>query len=1161
MSVEFTKDQQDAVNAEGGILVSAAAGSGKTEVLTARVIRKLTDSKNPVSADRLLIVTFTNAAAAEMRSRIEKKLFDLCAKEPQNTNLIRQKHLIGSADICTIDSFCINLVRENFEKCGVEPDFKVSDGSEMLSESAFILDTITDKQIAENSQAFNKLLELTGCEYDDRELKNLVKELYLYSRQLPFPDSFFEKLVLPYKQKLCKEHPWYIAAKSLAGEALNSMNETVIRMSDTAQYLAVSADKCDNYVKSLAVNFDKLKCEYEVFDFDKFRETLYSFNVESIRLSSNDGTGGERFKSERKKFINKLDTLKALFSESTDEINSFNASVLPSVELLVDLIKEYEAELLAAFKEKNKLAFYHTEQMALELLCALDENGNISLTEEAKSYIGRYEEVMVDEFQDVNDLQNMLFDIISDGGKKLFVVGDIKQSIYRFRGSNLNNFSDKKKTYIPIGSAADDGKKKIILSDNFRSRIGICEFVNFMFLNLMTSKTGQISYDEEERLNPAAEYSPDNRINTELLIVDKGEADEAGLYEYESSAIAEYIKNAVNEKMQITDKNGEMRDISYGDFCILLDKMSIKSPVLVKALSDNGIPVSLCNEAFCKTPEISLMLSLLTVLDNPARDVELLTVMMSPIYGFTADEIALMRANQKDGDIYKTVIIAANSGNEKAKNFLFSLSKLRNSMAILPLDKLIMKLINDMGLLAIVSAGTNGKQRRSNLLSLPSFAEDFKYSSVSEFIKHITSLPENSFKTDAKHTDFVSVMSMHKSKGLQFPVCILSDLSSRINNEDSISPIVFSEKSGIGFRYFDESEKLYNQNLGRKIISKQIFGENIEEKLRLLYVAATRAKEKLVMVSAIKNSYQTLNRIAESIENKTVNPEFVRSSSSLGDLVLACCLLHPDGDALRDLGEINLMPQDTESRLSVKIADCSIKDRGEELKNETVFANNELKTKIEENLSYVYPFEELSSVISKTSVSAVAKSAESEEYYFSDRPSFMNENGMSSAKRGTAIHTVMQFMEFSNNPDVEAEIERLTEWQFITEQQAKCADVKKIEAFFASPLYKRILNANFVKREMRFLTKLPAQRIDENVNPEFADTPVIVQGAVDLLFDEDDGMVVVDFKTDRVKNAEDLKNTYGEQLNIYSEACEKILGKPVKQRIIYSFELNSSTEV
>ncbi|MCQ2454703.1 MAG: helicase-exonuclease AddAB subunit AddA [Clostridia bacterium] len=1151
---KFTDKQILAIEKECPILVSAAAGSGKTAVLTERVIRKLTNPVSPVWADKLLIVTFTNAAAAEMRERIEKRLYEECAKAPNDKFLKKQKQKLNNADICTIDSFCINLVRENFEKCKIEPNFKVSDGSEMKSVCDNILTEIIDRELENNRETIDSLLEITGTEFDDSALKGLIRELYNYSELLPFPENFLDNLALPFKNKFDDIHPWAVAAKEISKDAFGQMQKCLEKMGDCVLYIENNPEKCDAYVKALSQSFEDLKSEFDTLSFDDLREKLYAFAVPDLRGFNESGPIWETFKTNKASLSANLKYVKEIYSETAEEIEQKNKKMLPAIMLLISLVKDYRDLTFEAFCNENRLSFSQTSQLALKILCSKDDKGNLLLTSEAEEYLSRYDEVFVDEYQDVNDLQNMLFDILSDKSRKLFVVGDIKQSIYRFRGSNLNNFLSKKKTYVPVENTSDEDKKKIILADNFRSRKGICDFVNFVFSKIMTEKTGEIEYGKEEKLNASSTYPESDDEECELLLIDKGDADDQTMFEYEATAIANYINGLINRKFKVSPDGKTKRDVTYGDIAVLFDKLSTKGPVIAKILKDNQIPVSFSEESFSETSEISLLLSLLAVIDNPSKDIELLSCLMSPIFGFSADEVALMKAKFKGANMYSSVLASAENGNEKAKRFLCTIKNYRRDMAILPLSKLLNKLIYDTGIFGFASSLPNSKTRRNNLLSMPGIAAELEHLSIPQFIEHIKSHPEIGFKSDDSKADVVRIMTMHKSKGLQFPICILAGLSSPKNREETSAPIVYKENFGLGIKYFDEEQKVYSENLGRKVITDKLLKEGNEERLRLLYVAMTRAKEKLAMVVSLENSEKTLNRIASKIEDGEIDPTFVKKVNSLSDLVLASCLMHPTCDALRKLGDISIKPEKTESKVGVKVTDCALNLKAEA--EDLIYKPSmEIVEKINENIGYRYPYEVLSNIDAKTSVSAIAKSGDSSKYHFADRPEFMNNFGMSSAQKGTAMHKIMQFIEFGKKPNVDAEIQRLVEWQFITEAEGESADRQKLKMFFESPLYERILSARLVKREMRFLTELSAGKIDPLVDEKFKDSSVIVQGAVDLMFEENDGLVVVDFKTDRVESKEELISLYGEQLEIYSKACERIFNKPVNKKIIYSFHL------
>ncbi len=1149
MSIEFTSAQKKAIKATGSVLVSAAAGSGKTAVLTERVIRKLTDTDNPVPADKLLIVTFTNAAALEMRTRIENRLYDECAKYPNNTFLLKQKHLLNSADICTIDSFCINLVRENFDKCFVEQDFRVTTGTDMSAYTNDILTEIIDEKLKSKDENFIKLLELVGYEKDDSNLRNAVDNLYRYSVNLPFSDTFFENLYKPYYEKFESGHIWYEKTFSVAEKIIENIGNTVRFMESLLTNFGAQSEKAENEIKFLYNYYLELKKSLDSHNWNEIREASFDFSYKAPSLSS-QLPNVSTYKSGRESIKKQIKKLQTYFTYSVDEINFVNNNYKDAVKLLSDIVKEYSERVFNLYCDNNCLAFYHTEQLALGLLCKKDENGNIILTDTAKEYLGRYDEVLVDEYQDVNDLQELLFSVLSNNQKNLFVVGDIKQSIYAFRGSKVKNFAVKKNTYIDYDKAEDKDSKKIILSENFRSRKSICDFVNFVFSNLMTEKTGDIIYNEEEVLNFSADYDSELDTPCELIVV-KNESDGEEDYEIEANAIADYIFELVNKDSTNT--------FDYSDICVLFEGLK-KASVLSKILSSKGIPVSFVKEEYHKTTEVSLVLSLLAVIDNPLLDVELLTVMMSPLFGFSADDVALIRNGTKKGELYRAVLKSAQNGNQKCLSMLNKLRELRNKMVISSLGSFLVHLIYDTDIFAHISSLDNAKHRRKNLEALINLAQNFYDGAPKEFIKYIKTISNDGYSVSGNAENAVSIMTMHKSKGLQFPVVILSDLSKNINKQDARSVCIFTENTGIGFKYFDEDEFRYKETVSKQIISSEILEEEVKERLRLLYVAMTRAEEKLVMV-ATTNKNCSLKSISENIIDGEISPEFIKNANSLAHFVLSACLLHPDADNLRDLVENKLYAKETESKLNIRFYDnSSLSDAEIILSDMKIEADKNLSEKIKENLSYEYPFEELSDILAKTSVTAVVHGADDTEYFFNDKPSFLNKDNILPTQKGTAMHKVMQFIDFGENVDVKSEIDSLVEWQFITEEEGNAVDIPKISAFFNSGLYKRIQNASFVKREMRFLTEINAKDVFD-VSNKVAKEKIIVQGAVDLLFIEDNGLVIVDFKTDRAKTEQQLTDAYSKQLDLYAVACQKIFGKTVKDKIIYSFELSKEIKL
>ena len=1168
MSFEPTEMQKKAIENDGNILVAAAAGSGKTAVLVERVITKLTRKENPVSIDRMLIVTFTKAAAAEMRSRIEKRIYEECAKRQDEAALLKQRHLINSADICTIDSFCINLVRENFEKCGVEPDFKVSDGSDMQVIRNKVMNGIIEKYLSRNDSAMNLLLEITDCEYSTDNLSSIIEEIYLYSQQLPFPENFLNSLIYPYTQPFDKNNNWYASVFSYAKQITESLIKKVENLAECAPLIESKPQNYMDYAQTVSLVISHIQEAVFSDDWDKVFDVIHSADFAKAPSCSKSDPAAVSFKQIKDDIFSNFDELISFFKKNAEDTQAEYKKLYPAAKLLTDMINEYSVSLFDAFKKENSLTFYNTEQLALSLLCEYSSDGEIIIKDTAKELMNKYDEVLVDEFQDVNDLQNMLFYVLSNREKKLFVVGDVKQSIYGFRGSNPKNFMTKKDSYIPVIRAKANDPQKIILSDNFRSRKEVCDFINYFFSLFMTEKAGGLVYNSEERLNPAKDFPKTDAPKTELIIADNENCTlSKDRLEFEAECIAEHIKNIINEPAFIKCDDS-VRKAQYSDIVILLNTMKGKADIISKVLSSFSIPVSCAKESFKETVEISVITALLKTIDNPRNDISLLQTLMSPIFGFDAEEIAKIRISHKTDDLYQALLFAAQNGNLSAEKAVKELSDMRKKAAILPIDRLIALLIDETDFANIVSAMPSGSAAEENLQTLIGVANQYSSSgkgSISGFLKYFDALPEKGLlKGSAKSDNCVKIMSMHLSKGLQFPICIIANSTSDINVSDSKDRILYSNKFGIGFKYFQNETNDITDSIARMLISKENYVKTIEEKLRLIYVAMTRAEERLVLVASYSNAAKELSKAAQMLSQnqRTVNGEWLNLTKNMGEWITVAALLHPDAQMLRRIAEATFAPLKTDSRLNVIIMnEIKLEKKQSEEENEQILPDRELSALIKRNAEYTYKNEPLRDIRAKCSVSEIANKAENELFSFSEKPAFMQKGGLSAAARGTAIHRIMQFINMSENVDIESEIERLKEWQFITEKEAMAADRKKISAFFESDIYKEIISASEVKREMRFLTEIPACRLDESLPEKLKDTPVIVQGAVDLCFVTEKGVTVLDFKTDRVKDEQSLVEAYSEQLNIYAKACEKIFEKPVIKKVIYSFELSKEIEI
>ena len=1165
MDIKLTPEQRDAVYANGNILVAAAAGSGKTAVLVERVIRMLTSKESNISADKLLIVTFTNAAAAEMRSRIELRLDEEIRKNPNSLNLRSQKHLLKSAKICTIDSFCIDLVRENFEKLDIEPDFKVSDAVSLKEIDKRVLKGIFERYLAEKNPVFLKLLDILSCEYSEQNFYKTVFNIYDYSRQLPNTKAWFSYIVSNYRS-FDKENIYYQYVFSQALKQIDLQITALKKALDMLSFVQEAYDKMAFVFTEAISSLEVLKESFETYDWDKayFNLSALTFLTKPTVKGMGDVyevSAAKTVYDDAKKL--KDDLLKLMpfdYATVSNQVTSLYEPIL----LLSQILCEFEDELFLAYRENNTFTFHNTEQMALSLLC-YEENGEIIETENGKLLLSRFDEILVDEYQDTNDLQNRLFYVLSGRGEKLFAVGDVKQSIYAFRGANPKNFQEKKKNAVLYDKTNENVAQKIILGNNFRCKPEVCDFINYFFGLFLNEETGDIIYDGEEELRASAEFPKCDTIPCEIQIINT-ESVSCDSTELEALQIADYIKSTMNSGEIIKADKETLRKAKYSDFAILLRSAKNNAPIIARVLKECGIPVSYSSEEFAETIEISTFLSLLKVIDNPKSDIELLAVMMSPIFNFSAEELAKIRIGERYQDLYSSVIKAGNDGNEKIKSFLKKLENYRVRATVNSLPKFISFLLLDSGYLDMASSMSGGEKRRNNLLLLSYYAESFSgdnnsISAFVSFVRNHSSLISGA--TETSGSDAVRIMSIHASKGLQFPICIIACAGKSFIDIEASESALYSAKYGVGFKYFDEEQKLPTEAIPRRIILDNIRNERYSEELRLLYVALTRTQDKLVILGSTDNLEKKCNNlqtILTAAESK-INLYSLKKAKSYLDWILEALLLHNKPNLLRTTAH-NLMLSDFECDYVIKELDgLTLLENAVVSEQEISDCDNEIVNKVGTNLNYIYPFEKINEIEAKTSVSRLANSAEGDKYAFTSKPSFMLENGLTGAAKGTATHKVMEFFDFSAADNITAELDRLYEWEYITYEERNSVNTDALKDFFESNVFDRIKNAERVERELRFITEVPANRFSLNQNEDFGDEKIIIQGAVDLCFVENGELVILDFKTDRVEDINHLKEVYGEQLNFYALACEKIFGMPVKEKIIYSFAKSNEIKI
>lgn len=1172
MKFKPNKEQKHAIFAPSGTLVSAAAGSGKTAVLVERVIQKLC-GENPVPADKLLVVTFTNAAAEEMRMRIEKRLNEECLNNPDNPLLKRQKMLIRSAQICTIDSFCISIIRENFDRLGISPDFNIGDESTMVALSETALNEVLNNAFEEDSPEFSELLEAATSDYDESALKDIIKDVYDFSQNMPFPEQWINKVSESQQNDkfLCSiTEKCFEYAKTVINKSINQLSaglEQLNRLdSDCGKYsdnLSSSIAYLNDVLQKLEDNNWNAVCGLLSAPVFERWPTVKGLSREPVVASS---------KALRESVKEEVNNLARIFYTDYDSVAADIDFSRRTNTKLLELVLNFSESYKKLREDRNLLTFSDTEHLALSLLCRT-ENGELVLNDAATDIIERYDEVLVDEFQDVNNMQDILFSVLSGNEKKLFVVGDLKQSIYGFRGANPENFIKKKDSYIPFENAESEQLKKIILGNNFRSRKGVCDYINFVFAALMNRGLSNLRYDEEEMLYPKAEYPDTIFPSVDLHFVNV--ASKNNRKESEAKAVASYIKDFMINGYVTDKQSGELRHPRYSDFTVLFRSISSNGPYYMSELQKYGIPVDYTSDEFMSRAEIQIILSLLSVIENPTRDIELISVLMSPIFCFSVDELAGIRAVNRGTSLISAVVAAAEAGNEKCTEFLTKLNTFTNLAVANNLADLIAELYQLTGLLNIVTILKNGETRRQNLLLLQGMAAEYDSNgfgkNISSFIRYLKKLDEaGSLKScaAAEHEDCVKLMTVHKSKGLQFPVCILADTSSNFSSADTRNKILINEQLGVSFKFNDEGGKSTTSTVLRELITVKAEQNRLDEELRLLYVALTRAEEKLVIFDADKDISAAIANFAVLL-NHCDNLEDYRSllprQKSFADLLFSASVIHRDFMDLRVKNGVNGFFIDCEGEVNFCLYDADslqIDAAGAVSHDTETLQNEELVKQIRDNIEFVYPYEQIKNIESKASVAEIAHKAEVRDFSFTAKPSFMSKKGMTPAQRGIATHRFMQFADFSlAKENLSAEIDRLYEWEFITLKEREAIDEQSVERFFESDIFGRLERSNRVEREMRFLTEIPAAHLYPDIPEHLKSEKIVVQGAVDCVFAEDGEIVVIDFKTDRVKDARELIEAYAEQLNIYAKACSKIFEMPVKEKIIYSFALSKEIKL
>ncbi|MBQ7294620.1 MAG: helicase-exonuclease AddAB subunit AddA [Clostridia bacterium] len=1178
MSRKWTPQQNDAINAlDGSVLVSAAAGSGKTAVLTQRVIGRLTDSENPVGADRLLIVTFTRAAASEMRERISGALTSLIRKDPTNKNLINQQMLLPSAKICTIDSFCLDLVKENFQHLSVSPDFKIGDEGEIALLAKEAMDITMEQLYGGDSEGdFKKLTELLFSGRDDSNLCDMIEKLYTASMSFPFPEKWLDCL----SESFVSDSE---VKNSVYGKIILSHAERVLDyLKDLINNMLLTVADCEALQKAYlsALSSDRAQIEYIIdaikrqCSWDEIRRAVYAFKGERlgrVPKEMSEDFAVKALKENRDTVKRELKKLAEIMCCSEEEYKSDMEFFLPMVRALVGAVKLYRKNFDLIKKEKKTADFSDITHMAISLL-AVEDGDSWKSTPLAESLRGNFCEILIDEYQDTNAAQDMLFSAISDNN--LFRVGDVKQSIYRFRQANPDIFISLKNNYEAYDREKNSYPAKIILGNNFRSRRGVTDIINFVFSQIMSAQCGDIDYTDEEKLVASAAYSEKAQADAELHLIETKDADTFfGNVSNEAQArhIAKHIKKMMAEGYTVKDGDME-RTVQYKDFAVLLRATGGgKGLEYADVFRSEGIPCfTEVPGKFLQSSEISLVINILRVIDNPKQDIPLLSVMMSPVFGFTPDDVAKIRLLGKHDSLYTCIL--KNEGDSKTAHFLDTISQWRNIGVCLPANELLSEIYNSTALPAIFDAVDPSGTKKANLMLLCDYAvtyENLGYSGVSGFIGFIDRLSSKQRDISGSvgavsDSNSVKVMTIHKSKGLEFPVCFIASCATEFNRRDEIDNLIISQKYGLGIVRRDVDTFEQYPTLCHKAIKLSLRKDNISEEMRVLYVAMTRAKEKLIMVYAKDNIDNILRKYASKIP--AVSDRFsayaVSAANGYGEWLLSAFLRHPDGKKLRQAAGISDdIVIDCSVPLKVVMTEFAGGDYDETQEKTKGKVNSELLSLIKERSEFRYKYEALSGVMTKRAASEADKDFIDRDYFASSAPDFLSEGGLTGAARGIATHTFIQFADYEKAKEsVEGEINRLYDKGILTEAQAKAINVRAAETFFKSDLLSRILASDKVMREKKFTIEVSISEIYSELS-EYTDEMMMIQGIADCAFLEDGKLVVVDYKTDSLKTEQEFIDKYASQVLLYKKALSMCTGYEVKETLLYSFNLGREIAV
>ncbi len=1228
MAISWTDEQKAVIESRNrNLLVSAAAGSGKTAVLVERIIRMITEGEEPLRIDQLLVMTFTKAAADEMRERILKAVDEKLMEHPDNTHLQIQAAMIPYAQITTIHSFCLGLIREHYNKLTIDPAFRVGDEGELILLRADVMKEMLEDYYEAADPRFEQFVETYATGKTDHGIEDYIMQVYTFSQSNPWPEVWLEHCraeLLASDMEQMMETDWM---KFLMADA-------ALQISELAEQIKRAAEVCEEengpeaYLPMMISDLRLLNRLLEATDYETLNQELKQVafdRLASIRKKEIDQEKKAYVTGVRDRVKKAVSKLSDLYSfESPDEVLSDIQGTKEAVAMLLDLAGEYARRYQEKKQEKNLVDFNDLEHYALEILLKQEDDQRIP-SDAADELSKQFEEILVDEYQDSNDVQEALISSISRerfGTPNVFMVGDVKQSIYQFRLARPQLFLDKYEAY-----SKEEGKyQKIELHQNFRSRDEVLTGINEIFYQIMTKNLGNIRYTKDTALHPGAFYPEgEGRVGEkpELLMIHaegnllKQLDDDGGEFtsrELEAKAIAAKIREFVHPEtgLLVFDKNlgksGGYRTARYGDMVILLRSLSGWAEDFVNVLMNEGIPAYAERKTgYFTAIEVEVVLSILNIIDNPMQDIPLAAVLRSPVGEVTDEEMAHMTAlfkkkakKEQDRGIYGAWQQYLKEYEEaedenypklysKLNRFSQMLTTYRTKAAYLSIHELLYDLYEGTGYYDYVSAMPAGEVRRANLAMLVEKASAYEktsYTGLFHFIRYIENLKK--YDTDFGEASLsgdentVRVMSIHKSKGLEFPVVFLAGMGKKFNKQDAYGKILIDPDLGIGTDYLDLERRIKAPTLKKHVLRRKTELGAMGEELRVLYVAMTRAKEKLVMTGLDRYLEKKMERYQEVFRVKGEIPFTILSTadSYLDWMLMSLSGKYSDTAILLDEG------QDTGSLIVRELPVSDLVGReverqaGKKLTKERLLAldtteiyDMEFETELAAAFGYQYPYESEIGLHTKLSVSELKKQGqfldEEESEFLPTIPMFLKEEGegdaVRGAYRGTAYHRVLELLDFGlvqTEADISQALIDFSSNKRMDEESISLISKTLLLNFLTSPLGNRLSMAQRngkLKKEQQFVIGIPAREMDLLDSTEL----ILVQGIIDAYMEEEDGLVLVDYKTDHIRKGEEqvLIDRYQIQLNYYKRALEQMTGKKVKEAVIYSFALQKEVMV